>query len=315
MNTFEFADLFSGAGGFRLGMEAAGGRCVATVENNKAARHTYQHNFGGEMLGDIRQLSGSDLGAPDLITAGFPCQPFSRAGDRKGFADERSGDLFFHLARVISESQPQAFILENVPGLLSIDGGRAFREICETLRGMGYSVSYSVLDCRGMIPQKRRRVLIAGFRGERMLDGFNLDGCERPRRSRGPVLRSILQKGSALRGTGLSPQVWQRRKEHKRRNKAAGRGFGFHLAGPDDQACTITTMYPAGPSTLLRRPGKTPRKFSVRELARIQGFPDSFEFPVGKAEAVRQIGNALPPPAAEWAARAVVPEMLARAAE
>ena len=177
MNGFRFIDLFAGVGGLRLAMEAAGGECVFTSEWDAACRKTYAANFvfDHEIVGDIRDFSDSPSTVPahDVLVAGFPCQPFSIAGVTKknalnrphGFQCDTQGTLFFDLAQIIQHHQPPAFLLENVQNLERHDQGRTFKIIMRTLRDdLGYDVHYTVVDARSWVPQKRRRVFIAGFR-------------------------------------------------------------------------------------------------------------------------------------------------------
>lgn len=148
-----FLDLFAGIGGFRLGMEMAGHKCVGYVEFDKFARKSYEtmHNTEGEWTAhdittvtddDIRQLR--DTRRIDVICGGFPCQAFSIAGNREGFKDTR-GTLFFHIARFASVIRPRYLFLENVKGLLNHDGGDTFETIIRTLDELGYDAEWDLL--------------------------------------------------------------------------------------------------------------------------------------------------------------------------
>ncbi len=164
-----FIDLFAGVGGFRLGMEAAGHKCVGYVEWDKFARKSYEaiHNVKGEWTAhDITTVTNDDLrllrGQVDVICGGFPCQAFSIAGKRLGFAETR-GTLFFEIARFAKEIQPQYLFLENVKGLLNHDGGNTFRTILSTLDELGYDAEWQVLNSKDYgVPQNRERVFIVG---------------------------------------------------------------------------------------------------------------------------------------------------------
>jgi DNA (cytosine-5)-methyltransferase 1 len=168
-----FLDLFAGIGGFRMGMEMAGHKCVGYVEIDKFARKSYEAIFDtkGEWTAhDIRTVSDDDLrlfrGKVDVICGGFPCQPFSIAavgeGKRMGFRDTR-GTLFFEIARFAKEIQPRYLFLENVKGLLSHDKGRTFETILLTLDELGYDAEWCVLNSKDFgIPQDRKRVFIIG---------------------------------------------------------------------------------------------------------------------------------------------------------
>ncbi|MDV6040537.1 DNA (cytosine-5-)-methyltransferase [Bacillus sp. SM-B1] len=164
-----FIDLFAGIGGFRMGMEQAGHKCLGYVEWDKFARKSYEaiHNTKGEWTAhDITTVTDDDLrlfrGTVDVICGGFPCQAFSIAGKRLGFAETR-GTLFFEIARFAKEIQPQYLFLENVKGLLNHDGGNTFRTIISTLDELGYDAEWQVLNSKDFgVPQNRERVFIVG---------------------------------------------------------------------------------------------------------------------------------------------------------
>ena len=162
-------DAFAGIGGFRSGLERAGGfKFVGWCEIDKYAQKAYRalYDTGGEeFYENIRDIDTGGLADFDLLTGGFPCQPFSVAGQRKGFHDER-GDLFFELARLLKDKRPRYFIFENVPGLLGIEKGQTFAEILNTLSKLGYCVEWLVHDSSGFgVPQARKRVYLAGCLG------------------------------------------------------------------------------------------------------------------------------------------------------
>ena len=162
-------DAFSGIGGFRSAFERVGGfEMVGWCEIDKFAQKSYRAMFdtgGEEFYENIRDIDTDRLADFDLLTGGFPCQPFSVAGKRKGIADER-GDLFFELARILKAKKPRYFIFENVPGLLGIEEGRTFKIILETLCDLGYCCEWLVHDSAGFgVPQSRKRVYLAGCLG------------------------------------------------------------------------------------------------------------------------------------------------------
>ncbi len=161
-------DAFSGIGGFRSGLERVGGfKIVAWCEIDKFAQMAYKSLYdtrGEQFYENIRNIDTRELTDFDLLVGGFPCQPFSVAGKRKGIADER-GDLFFELARILEAKRPRYFILENVPGLMGIDSGKTFAQIIETLCKLGYCVEWRVYNSADYLPQVRKRVYIAGCSG------------------------------------------------------------------------------------------------------------------------------------------------------
>lgn len=177
----KFIDLFSGIGGFRLGMESAGHECVAFCEIDKFARESYKaiHDTTGETeYHDITSVTDEQWsqfrGTVDIICGGFPCQAFSVAGKRQGFLDETRGTLFFEIARAAKQIKPRILFIENVKGLLSNDKGRTFGVIINTLDELGYDCEWQVLNSKNFgVPQNRERVFIIGhLRGERGREVF-----------------------------------------------------------------------------------------------------------------------------------------------
>ena len=179
----KFLDLFSGIGGFRLGMESAGHECIGFCEIDKFARASYKaiHDTKGEIeLHDITRVSDDTIrgiGHVDVICGGFPCQAFSIAGARRGFEDTR-GTLFFEIARFASILKPRYLFLENVKGLLNHDKGNTFEVILSALDELGYDVEWQVLNSKNFgVPQNRERVFIIGhLRGERTRNVFPISG-------------------------------------------------------------------------------------------------------------------------------------------
>lgn len=159
-----FADIFAGLGGFHLALKALGHECVFASEKDGLLADLYRRNFGFSVSGDIRSC-WMDVPEHDILCAGFPCQPFSKAGGQKGFACPESGDLFDFVLRIIDRRKPDFLLLENVPNLVMHKGGESWREIKLQLAGRGYFV-----DCRSLspdmfgVPQTRERMIIVGAR-------------------------------------------------------------------------------------------------------------------------------------------------------
>ena len=161
-NNLKFIDLFCGIGGFRLALEKLGFECVFSCDIDEHARNMYYYNFNDLPFKDIKKINIEDIPNFDILCAGFPCQPFSLAGKRKGFNDTR-GTLFFEIEKILKEKQPKYFILENVKGLLTHDKGKTFHIIIENLKNLGYFVSYEVFSPKDFgIPQNRERIIIVG---------------------------------------------------------------------------------------------------------------------------------------------------------
>jgi len=293
---FSFIDLFAGIGGMRLGFEAAGGACVFTSEIDKFAQQTYATNFQNPLhtkAGDITRVPTECVPPHDVLLAGFPCQPFScvgiggknHRGEPHGLADETSGTLFYEIARIIRHHRPQAFLLENVRNLLTHDKGRTFQVIRDTLEQLGYMLEWRVINAEGYVPQRRRRLFIAGFRED---TGFRLGGITF--RSHGPRLGSILQTTVDRKYT-LSDSGWAWAQEKKAKHRAKGNGFGYTLVTAGDVAPTLIANYYSDYTFLLEQPGRNPRRLTPRECARLMGFPDQFKIPVSMTQAYRQFGN------------------------
>ena len=172
---FRFVDLFAGLGGFHLALTALGGRCVFAAEWQEHLRDLYHVNFGLRPEGDIRKIKAIEVPDHDVLTAGFPCQPFSKAGDQLGFECTEQGNLFFNVAAIIRKKQPKFFILENVPNLLKHDNGRTWERIQQLLgktpKGLGYHIEARRFSPHNFgIPQIRDRVYIVG--SLESLEGF-----------------------------------------------------------------------------------------------------------------------------------------------
>ncbi len=173
MHLKTFIDLCSGIGGGRLGLEQAGLKCVAYSDTSRLAKKTYNllHNTDSEIFFyNIKKIDSSKIPSYDLLIAGFPCQSFSVIGRKEGFDDCR-GQLIFHISRILKETQPKAFILENVKGLVTHDKGQTLKIILENLTASGYNTTYKVLSSIDYgVPQMRQRIYIIGIRND-----FNYD--------------------------------------------------------------------------------------------------------------------------------------------
>lgn len=297
---FTFVDLFAGIGGFRLALERGlGGQCVFSCEWDSHCQQTYAANFGGPPhAGDIHLVDAADIPPHDVLTAGFPCQPFSIAGVSKkrslgrpdGFNDKQQGNLFFELERIIRTSRPRAFILENVRNLHGHDGGNTFRVILGTLtERLGYDVHWKVIDAKGVVPQHRERIFIVGFQSPH---DFAFPSFAEP----GPTLEAILDSDSEVPSKyRLSAHLWNYLKGYAAKHRAAGNGFGFGLVGPSDIARTLSARYYKDGSEILinRGKGRVPRRLTPRECARLMGFDEAFKIPVSDTQAYKQFGNSV----------------------
>lgn len=207
-----FLDLFAGIGGFRLGMEQAGHKCVGFCEIDKFARKSYQAIFGVENeveMNDITTVTDEfirKIGRVDIICGGFPCQAFSVAGKRRGFTDTR-GTLFFEIARFASILKPRYLLLENVKGLINHEGGATFETILRTLDELGYDVEWQVLNSKDYVPQNRERIFIIGhLRGERTkkIFPFERDESTVDKKYQIKKIGNIRKKGKSQSGDVVS---------------------------------------------------------------------------------------------------------------
>lgn len=294
-------DLFAGIGGIRLGFDRAFGGvdCVFTSEIDKFAVQTYSANFGDDNIyGDITEISEQDVPDHDVLLAGFPCQPFSQAGLKKGFSDTR-GTLFFDIERILLEKKPKAFLLENVKQLKGHDKGRTLQVILDHLKDAGYVVYYDVLKARDFgIPQNRERIFIVGFLDHNVK--FNFPAPTGADTRVGSILESEPDDSYTI-----SDRLWEGHQRRKIQNKLDGKGFGFGLFNADSPYTnTISARYyKDGSEILIDQPGKNPRKLTPREAARLQGYPDTYIIPVSNVQAYKQFGNSVCVPVIEAIAK------------
>lgn len=312
---FTFIDLFAGVGGFRIGLERVGGRCVFTSEWDKYAQKTYKAWFDDLPHGDIREIRPADIPDHDVLAAGFPCQPFSIAGVSKkkslgmdhGFRDVTQGTLFFHLATVIEIKRPPVFILENVKNLKSHDRGRTWQVISETLDNLGYKVHTKIIDAAGWVPQHRERVFIVGF--DKQVFGEDGPPFDFPESPAGPTpkFRDILDPKTPAKYT-LTDHLWTYLKKYAAKHKARGNGFGFGMTDLDGVSRTLSARYYKDGSEVLipQGKGKSPRRLSPREAARLMGFPDEMPIVVSDTQAYKQFGNAVSPLVVEAVGRELI---------
>lgn len=162
-NILRFSDLFSGLGGFHVAIDGLGGTCVFAAEIQEHLQGLYEQNFGIRPHGDIKAIKPNDVPDHDLLCAGFPCQPFSKAGDQLGFECTKQGDLFFTVVKILRAKRPTLFILENVPNILKHDEGRTYEKIKQHLENIGYTVDAARLSPHQFgVPQIRERAYIVG---------------------------------------------------------------------------------------------------------------------------------------------------------
>lgn len=315
-NSFSFIDLFAGIGGFRLAMQELGGHCVFTSEWDSKAQETYFQNFGDLPFGDITEeaVKARIPKGFDVLCAGFPCQAFSIAGRRGGFEDTR-GTLFFDVAEIIKRHRPKAIFLENVKGLVNHRSGRTLETILNVLRNdLNYVVPKpKIVNAKDFgVPQNRERIFIVGFRGEDYEDSAASFSYPKPF-DKAVCVKDILEKKPVPAKYYLSTVYLKTLEEHKRRHAEKGNGFGYEIIDNSGIANAIVVGGMGRERNLVRDSGPESyeptthikgeinrqgiRKMTPREWARLQGFPDDFEFPVADVHAYKQLGNSVAVPA------------------
>ena len=304
-----FIDLFCGIGGFRLAFEQAGAGCGFSSDWDQYSQQTYAANFGERPHGDLRIVADTDVPAHDILCGGFPCQPFSLAGVSKknslgrahGFDDERQGNLFFEIARLLHHHRPAAFVLENVKNLASHDKGNTFKVIYNTLtEDLGYTVHHKIIDAKPWLPQHRERIFLVGFRDPTPFE------FPRPPAT-GPRLATILEEAAPDKYT-LSDKLWQYLQDYAAKHAALGNGFGCSVFDGTGVARTLSARYHKDGSEILisRGEGRNPRRLTPRECARLMGYPDTFKIEVSDTQAYRQFGNSVAVPVVTALAKQVM---------
>lgn len=276
----KFIDLFAGIGGFHQAFHNLGAECVFVSEWDSNARKTYEANFKNIspnifkkenrdrlFVGDITKIDPKTIPDFDILCAGFPCQPFSQAGHKKGFEDTR-GTLFFDIAKILNEKKPKAFFLENVRGLLNHDNGNTMKVIKRVLEEeLGYNIFYKVLKASDYgVPQNRPRLYIVGFKDD--VD-FKF-----PKPVKLKKTMSDIFNGKAEKEIGFTLRV-------------GGRGSNINDRRNWDSYIVDGTV----------------RRLTHKEGLKMQGFPDDFIFPVSEAQAMKQLGNSVAIPAIQATAR------------
>lgn len=312
-----FIDLFAGAGGFHLGLSAAGAQCVAACEIDPDARETYARNFGEGFAfhEDVREMADAELPEADILCAGFPCQPFSKAGDGEGFAAEGKGDLFFHLMTIARRVAPAWMLLENVPAFAGHDGGRTMERALDEIEALGYEVSARKLDAgRFGVAQRRERLFILATR----LDVADAARAKRRAPFAWPtgaddsaVVADILEEAAnepsldgAFAYDRQEPVGPSREIERVGFVKGRKKAQGYRIYSPKGKAVTLCAGSGGlgGQTGLYRIDGQV-RRLTGRECARLAGFGDDFELPASVRVARRLFGNCVVAPVIEAIAR------------
>lgn len=314
-SSYRAIDLFAGIGGIRMGFDRAFGKSIETVfvsEWDEYAQKTYSANFDDpfEIAGDITKISEGEVPSFDICLAGFPCQAFSLAGQRKGFEDDYKGTcrgtLFLDVARICEYHKPKVIFCENVKGLVIHDKGRTFKIIQKTFEDLGYQVFSKVLNSKDFgVPQNRERIYIVAFRNDIAPAEFSFpEGTNDSKR-----IRDIIEENPVPAKYYLSSVYVETLKRHKARHEAKGNGFGYEIRPWDGIAGAIVCGGMGRERNLLIDPRQTDlvptthikgeintegiRKMTPREWARLQGFPDSYKLPLADVHLYKQLGNSV----------------------
>ena len=315
---YKSIDLFAGIGGIRMGFDEAFGDEIETefvCEWDEYAQETYRANFHDdfEITGDITEVNEKDIPPFDICLAGFPCQAFSIAGKKQGFNDDYKGrcrgTLFFDVARICAYHKPKVIFCENVKGLTIHDKGNTFKVITETLEQLGYNVYSKVLNSKDFgVPQNRERIYIVAFRKDIQSSGFTFPAPTDSTKT----IADIMEEEVPSVKYYLSDVYVETLRRHKERHASKGNGFGFVIRGHDEVAGTIVCGGMGKERNLIiddRLTDFTPvthikgevnregiRKMTPREWARLQGFPDSYQFPLADVHTYKQLGNSVTVP-------------------
>jgi DNA (cytosine-5)-methyltransferase 1 len=317
----KFIDLFCGIGGFRIAFESVGANCVFSSDIDKYACSTYKNNFGEFPLSDITKINEKEIPNFDILCAGFPCQPFSIGGLRKGFQDTR-GTLFFDIERIIREKRPRAFILENVKGLVNHDKGKTLNTIINKLADrvngdenlnkfkdcLDYDIHYKVINSKKFgVPQNRERIYIIGF--DKQTD-FKF-----PTGNKEKKLTEVIDY--SLESNKISPilesNIETHLKNHKRYSEV--KDLEYLLAYEvrksrctfrfDNLSPTLTAKMGTGGNNVPVLVNQK-RKLSTDECLKIQGYPKNFKIKPNYSQSYKQIGNSVSVPVIKALAKEIV---------
>ena len=285
---YRFIDLFAGIGGFHLALHSLDAECVFASEIDRYARITYEHNhkkispklFETEnFAGDITQVDYTQIPDFDILCGGFPCQPFSQAGYKRGFHDEKDnrGNLFFDIIKILKVKKPRAYFLENVRHIKNHDDGRTFKAIQNELERLGYSFHWKMVKASDHgLPQHRPRIFMVGFKGEKTATSrFEFPDAEPLTMTMSDIFGEPCNKqiGYTLRVGGRGSGLMDRRNWDS-----------YSLSGREV-------------------------RLTSKEGIKMMGLPKDFEFPVSESQAMKQLGNSVAVPAVKATAKAMIQYM------
>ena len=294
-----FIDLFAGLGGFRLALESLGATCVYSNEWDKFAQQVYNDNFGDIPEGDITQVDEKSIPEHDILCAGFPCQAFSISGKQRGFEDSR-GTLFFDVARIVKCKQPKIVFMENVKNFAVHDNGRTLEVVENTMKELGYSFSYKVLNAVDYgVPQKRERIYMICFRNDIGIESFKFP---KPFKLTKHVEDFLLSEDDipAKYYVNRPDTYMEDIADDKYSNKSIRLGI-VNKGGQGERIYSIKgiaiTLSAYGGGAFAKTGGYMVngkyRRLVPRECARIMGYPDSYKIIKNDNQAYKQFGNSV----------------------
>ncbi len=306
----KFIDLFAGIGGFRLAFEQAGYECVYSCEIDFACQEVYFNNFREQPKGDITQINIKEIPNFDVLTAGFPCQPFSICGKRQGFEDTR-GTLFFYICQIIEAKQPSVVLLENVKHLLHHDQGKTLDIILYSLEYLGYLVDYKILNSKDFgLPQNRERIIIIATRNKKI--NFNkikskktesklenylcINGkFEYLKEQEYTLINNPKQQDSGLIFVGYrnNKTTWRKGVRPNTQHLSRVHHQPNRIYSVEGVHPTIPSQETSGRFFIYIPKEDKVRKLTIKECYRIMGFPDTFKVHDSVAECYKQIGNSV----------------------
>ena len=308
--TFKFIDLFCGIGGFRIGFEKNDFSCVFSSDFDTHIQDTYEVNFNERPFGDITKVDPKNIPDFDVLTGGFPCQPFSISGKKRGFEDTR-GTLFFDVCRILSEKKPRVVVLENVKHFIHHDKKRTMSTVLNSLQELGYNISYKILNTKDFgLPQNRERIFIIGS----LKGSFDFN---KMKKTESKSLEHFLDKSgdfeyvekkdytmidkdlvvhqpSGLKfvgyrnkkgfQSGIRPNTEHLNRVHRQPNRIYS-VEGYHPTIPSQESSGRFFIYLPKEDIV--------RKLTIDECFRIMGFDDSYKKISSTGQLYRQIGNSV----------------------
>lgn len=305
LQNVKFIDLFAGIGGFHLALSSYGAKCVFASEIDNHAANVYFNNFNLKPMGDITKISSEEIPSHDILCAGFPCQSFSISGKQKGFEDLR-GTLFFEIIRIVEHHKPKLLILENVKNLEKHDKGNTYKTIIQSITNQGYDIFSQVLNAGDYgLPQNRERIIFVAFRKDLKISKFTFpistqklvclnDILEKEPKAKFVTRDDIEMSDKQIEEFDIfgSQIKYQKPIQIGKVNKGGQGERIYHKLG---HSITLSAQGGGvGSKTGLYYIDGNVRKLSVRECARLQGFPDSFKITSSDSQSQKQFGNAVP---------------------